>query len=124
MTTKEEIVNTLKRLNRAIAVKVPIIIDTTAKCIQSLLETLEKEDVILTIKKYHNSKLVRVQRNINAVEVLEKFVTTKKNNISCWCQKLLADGKGTLIISTSKGIMSDKEATQKQLGGLIIGFIN
>ena len=67
--------------------------------------------------KYDNDGNPLIE-NIRRVSKPSKRVFTKKKDI----YKVL-NGFGTLIISTSKGILSGKEARLKNLGGEIIGEV-
>lgn len=123
MAAKENITITLNRLRKSIAVKVPIIVNTNSSCLKGLVQALEHEKLITVLKVYKDSCVVKVTTGITTIEVLPHFQQTKKSQLAVWRQKFLPRGKGHLIISTNKGMMSDSTAEQKQLGGQIVGFV-
>ena len=98
--------------------------------IKSILEVLKKENYIETFKEIEDKKqgLLRVYlrylfgkpaiRNIKRVSRpgLRRYVKADK-------VPLVLRGKGIAVVSTSKGIVTDKEARELGLGGEIIGFI-
>lgn len=123
MAAKEAITNTIKRLHQTKVNYIPVIVDTVHKCIKSLIKTLENNNVLVVIKHYKNSCAVRLTKNIKTIEVLQKFVHTKNNQIPKWAEKMLANKEGHLLITTSRGIVTHREATEQRLGGQIIGFV-
>ena len=77
---------------------------------------LNKRLIKLSLKYYKLGK--PVIENIRRVSKPSKRIYTKKKDI----YKVL-NGFGTLIISTSVGILSGKEARLKNVGGEVIGEI-
>lgn len=91
--------------------------NTNSSCLKGLVQALEHEKLITVLKVYKDSCVVKVTTGITTIEVLPHFQQTKKSQLAVWRQKFLPRGKGHLIISTNKGMMSDSTAEQKQLGG-------
>ena len=79
-------------------------------------DDLNKRLIKLSLKYYKNGK--PLIESIRRVSKPSKRVYTKKKDI----YKVL-NGFGTLILSTSKGILSGKEARIKNLGGEVIGEV-
>ena len=79
-------------------------------------DDLNKRLIKLSLKYAKNGK--PLIESIRRVSKPSKRVYTKKKDI----YKVL-NGFGTLILSTSKGILSGKEARIKNLGGEVIGEV-
>lgn len=79
-------------------------------------DDLNKRLIKLSLKYDKNGK--PLIESIRRVSKPSKRVYTKKKDI----YKVL-NGFGTLIVSTSKGILSGKEARIKNLGGEVIGEV-
>ena len=79
-------------------------------------DDLNKRKIKLSLKYDKNGK--PLIESIRRVSKPSKRVYTKKKDI----YKVL-NGFGTLLISTSKGILSGKDARLKNLGGEIIGEV-
>ncbi len=98
--------------------------------IKAILEVLKKENYIETFKEIEDKKqgLLRVYlrylfgkpaiRNIKRVSRpgLRRYVKADKVPV-------VLRGKGIAVVSTSKGIVTDKEARELGLGGEVIGYI-
>lgn len=124
MAAKEAITVTINRINNSIKNKVPIIVELKLNSIEGLIKMLESENIIVIVKRYTNSCLIKVTTGITTLEVLPHFIHVKKKQLAGWRKRLLPNEGGHLIISTSKGMMSHRKAEQKDLGGQIIGFIH
>lgn len=118
------IADVLKRLNKSLKINVPIIVNYNQKSVEDLIKLLAKEKTVITIKKYEASYLVKVAKDITSLEALPKCKSVKKVKINKTANEMVQTDKGYLIISTSKGIMTNKQALEKQLGGIILGIIN
>ena len=81
-----------------------------------LNDDLKKRLIKISLKYDYNGK--PVIESIRRVSKPSKRVYTKKKDI----YKVL-NGFGTLIVSTSQGVLSGKEARLKNLGGEIIGEV-
>jgi small subunit ribosomal protein S8 len=67
---------------------------------------------------------VQLIGNINKTRSIRPRFSLKKGEYEKWEARYLpAKGFGILIVSTSKGIMSQKDAMKKGLGGQLIGYI-
>jgi small subunit ribosomal protein S8 len=61
---------------------------------------------------------------INKSRVIRPRFAVKKDEFEKWETRYLpAKGFGVLIVSTPKGVMSQKEAEQGGLGGRLLGFV-
>ena len=81
------------------------------------LETNNKEKTLVLTLKYTNKK-ERVITGLKRISKPGLRVYTKSDDVP----KVL-NGFGIAIISTSKGIMADKEARKESLGGEVLAYI-
>lgn len=102
----------------------------SSNTIKSILEILKKEGYVDNFKLIEDKKQGQVRiylkyvagkgaiRNIKRVSRpgLRAYVKHKK-------VPTVLRGRGLAIISTSKGIMTDKDAREMSLGGEVIGYI-
>lgn len=98
--------------------------------LKSIFEILKKESYIETFKPIEDKKqgVLRVYlkylagkpaiRNIKRISKPGLRVYVKRDKVPS-----VLRGRGIAIISTSKGIVTDKEARESGLGGEIIGYI-
>ncbi len=98
--------------------------------VKAILEILKKENYIENIKLIEDKKqgLVRIYlkyisgkpaiRNIKRISKPGLRVYVKRDKVPS-----VLRGMGIAIVSTSKGIFTDKEAREAGLGGEIIGYI-
>ncbi|MFI5304356.1 MAG: 30S ribosomal protein S8 [Nitrospiria bacterium] len=76
---------------------------------------LDNKGYIRVFLKYHNEQEDRVINNLQRVSSPGKRVYVGKDKIP-----LIKGGMGVAILSTSKGILTDRESRKKNLGGEII----
>jgi small subunit ribosomal protein S8 len=101
-----------------------------SRTIKSILEILKNEEYIDTFKLIEDKRqgVFRIYlkyfsgrpaiRNIRRVSRPGLRVYVKNDKIPS-----VLRGKGMAIISTSKGIITDKQARQESIGGEVIGYI-
>ena len=117
----------IRNANMAKKDNVDIPLSNTMK---SILEILKKENYIDNFKLIEDKKqgLARIYlkyiaekpaiRNIQRVSKSSLRVYVKRDKIPT-----VLRGRGLAIISTSKGVMTDKDAREQSLGGEVIGYI-
>lgn len=84
---------------------------------------LQENNLIIVVKEYKSSYIVKVATSVQTIESLPRFIHTKKNKLNEWAKQMLPKNKGHLLVSTSKGILSHTEAEKQHLGGQILGVI-
>ena len=118
----ETVTGTLKRLNNSIKIGVPIIVNTSIKQLETLLKILEEDQLITTVKTYKTSKAIKIAHRVQRVTTSSSG--TKASQLPDKAKELLPNGKGSLILSTNKGLLTHKKAVKQQAGGKIIGIIH
>ena len=67
---------------------------------------------------------IQLLGRINKCGVISPRFPVKASKLVDWEHRYLpAVGVGTLIVSTSKGVMAHAEAQEKKIGGRLIGFV-
>lgn len=101
-----------------------------SKSLLSIMDILKKEEYIDNFKLIEDKKqgVIRVYlkyrygkpaiRNLQRISKPSLRVYVKKDKVPS-----VLRGKGMAIISTSKGVITDKEAREMKLGGEIISYI-
>jgi small subunit ribosomal protein S8 len=117
-------------IRNAIMAKKDTVDVPSSNTVKSILEILKKENYIENFKLIEDKKqgLARIYlkyiaakpaiRNIKRVSRPGLRLYVKKNNIPS-----VLRGRGIALISTSKGIKTDKEARELGAGGEVIGYI-
>ena len=130
MSRTDLIADVFTIIRNATMVKKDVVDLPSSNNIKSIMEILKKNDYIDNFKLIEDKKqgLVRVYlkyiagksaiRNIKRISKpgLRVYVRGKKVPI-------VLRGRGLAIVSTSKGVVSDKEARELGVGGEIIGYV-
>lgn len=131
MFVQDKIADMLTRIRNANQMKYPTVTVIGTKMTLGIAEILKKEGfiadftyekdlqgdkLILTLK--YGAKKERVITNLKRVSKSGLRVYAKSNEIP-----RVLNGLGIAIISTSKGLMTDKEARAAGLGGEVLAYI-
>ncbi len=97
---------------------------------KSILEILKKEGYIENYKPIEDRKqgILRVYlKYLNKKSVIRNIKRVSKPGLRIYAKRdkipYVLRGRGLAIISTSRGILTDREAREQSLGGEIIGYI-
>lgn len=123
----DSITDMLNRIRNAQAVSHETVEVPFSKLKEGIAKILEEQKIIkkLEVKKKKNNKILKLFLNYNN----EIGIIDGLKRISRPGQRIYSSFKdigkikkktGILIISTSKGLMTDKEARQKKLGGEVL----
>jgi len=96
----------------------------------SILDVLKKEGYIDNYKKLEDKKqgLLRVYlKYVGSKSAIRTLKKVSRPGLKIYVKKekipRVLRGRGVAIISTSKGILTDKEAREANLGGEIIAYV-
>ena len=102
----------------------------SSNTIKAILNILKKESYIEDFKIIDDKKqgIARVYlRYLTGKSAIKNIKRISKPGLRVYVKKskvpVVLRGRGLAIISTSKGIITDKEAREASLGGEIIGYI-
>jgi small subunit ribosomal protein S8 len=128
MTTNDHLSASLSKINNAEKVsKNIVVIDVYSKMIQHVLDLLSKHSYLGKILYEQNKKggkvTVELVGSINKTGAIKPRYKVKATEIEKFEQRYLpAKSFGLLIISTSKGLMTNVEAKEKKIGGRLIAY--
>ncbi|MCX5696160.1 MAG: 30S ribosomal protein S8 [Candidatus Omnitrophica bacterium] len=130
MSRTDLIADVFTIIRNAIMTKKDTVDVPASNTIKSILEILKKEGYIDNFKLIEDKK--QGQARIYLKYIAEKPALRSIKRISRPGLRLYVKhkkvpvvlrGRGLAIISTSKGIMTDKDARENSLGGEVIGYI-
>lgn len=128
MVVTDPIGDMLTRIRNAIKTKASEVEMPSSRVKEDIAKVLKEEGYIgnFEVSAKRNKKALRIhlkynQRKRNVIGVLKR-VSTPGRHVYVGCKNIpvIQGGFGTVIISTSKGIMSDKSARANKLGGELI----
>lgn len=119
------------RLKTSTKAKKEQVVVNSSKLIENILKILKTEGYIIdfTVKKEANNKklttvFLKYKNNISSISGLRQ-ISKPGLRIYSEASKLpkVLNGLGVAIISTSKGLMTDKLARMQNVGGEVIAYI-
>jgi small subunit ribosomal protein S8 len=118
------------RINNANRAKIQTITFSSSNLTSSIAEVLKQEGYIENYKIISHDKKKSTIINLkfkNLVPVIHGIKQISKPGLRVYqeCKKLpyVLHGIGTAIISTSKGVMTDREARKNKIGGEVLVFV-
>ncbi|MBU1178328.1 30S ribosomal protein S8 [Patescibacteria group bacterium] len=125
----DPIADMLTRIRNAQAVKQPSVLMPYSKVKLEVGKILEREGYVKQSKEFkqpEENKLIKIQLKYdeNDQPIIKKIKRISKPGCRVYCQKgklpRILQGMGIVIVSTSKGLMTDQEARRAGLGGEIL----
>jgi len=120
----DPIADMLTRMRNALAVRKPEVIMPFSKVKFNIAKVLEKENYIKKVEKVTNNNFssLKIDLKYNKQEPSIKHlkrISSPGQRVYINSQEIpvVLNGYGLAIISTSKGILSDKEARSQKMGG-------
>jgi ribosomal protein S8 len=123
--TQDIISNCLcKIMNAKRAKKQEVSFSYYSKFLIQILEIAKKEGYIKNISLDEKEKKLKVEiQKLNKCNAIKPRYTISKSDIDKYVKRYLpARNVGIIIISTSKGLMTQEEALEKNLGGSLIAY--
>lgn len=127
----DPIADLLTRIRNANTVKHEIVEVPSSNMKKSISNILLQEGYIKGIEEYKDGVVPMLRLTLKYGSQKERVITglkrISKPGLRVYCNKeqipKVLSGLGTAIISTSQGIVTDKEATKLGLGGEVICYI-
>ncbi|HOW29856.1 MAG TPA: 30S ribosomal protein S8 [archaeon] len=128
MSLNDPIANALNNINNAEMASKQNCTINHSKFLENVLVLLKKEGYIkqykVVDKKPVKQIVVYLGGRINKCKAVKPRYPVKKQDYEKFEKSyLISRDVGTLIVSTTEGIMSHKAAKEKGLGGRIVGYI-
>jgi len=109
-------------MNAKRAKKTELVVNKNSKLLRNLLD-IAKEYEYLDYSAEKNKIQIKL-KNLNKIKAIKPRYTVQVKDINKYIRRFLpARNFGILIISTNKGLMTHKEAQEKNIGGCLIAYI-
>lgn len=132
MVTTDPIADLLTRIRNALTARHETVSVPLSKMKKSISDILVSEGFIKSADvkadvKGNKSILITLKYGANKEKVIKNLKRISKPGLRVYCghedlPKVLG-GLGIAIISTSRGVMTDKEARNKKVGGEVLAYI-
>ncbi|MCA9196824.1 MAG: 30S ribosomal protein S8 [Planctomycetales bacterium] len=124
----DPIADMLTRVRNAVAVEKPVVEMTTSKVRKGLAEVLKREGYIWDWSEVEAAPVNLLRLELKYGPNGERVIQTIKRVSKPGCRVYssyrdlpsVLNGLGVSIISTSQGVLSDREAREKQVGGEVL----
>lgn len=115
-------------INNAENIGRPSVAVPASKLVKDTLMVIQRAGYIGSFEFIDDRKAgkfnIELVGKINKSRAVRPRFAIKKNEFEKWESRYLpARGFGLLIISTSKGVMSQKEAAELDVGGRLLGYV-
>lgn len=104
-----------------------VVLNKNSKMITKILDVMKENGYVGSYEIVEDGKgnkiKLNILNNINKCGVIKPRHKVKKTEFEKFEKRYLpAKGFGMLLVSTSKGLMTNEEAKQKEVGGKLIAF--
>ena len=104
------------------------IVVPTSKLAIEVLNTLKKEGYIAEFEHIDDKRggkfKIKLLAKINKCGAITPRFKVKKDEYGVWERQFLPSyDRGMLLVTTNQGVMSHKEAVDKNIGGFLIGYV-
>lgn len=131
MVMTDPIADMLTRIRNANAALHETVEIPSSKMKAAVLEILKEEGFVKSVETVENGKHTNLKVTLKYSSNNEKVITgikrISKPGLRVYAKKeelpRVLGGLGIAIISTSKGVMSDKQARKEGLGGEVIAYV-
>ena len=131
MVMTDPIADLLTRIRNANSVKHEVVEVPSSNVKKEITNILLKEGYVKEVEEYNDGIVPMLRISLKYGSNKEKVITgikrISKPGLRVYCKKdeipKVLNGLGVAVISTSKGIMVDREARKQGLGGEVICYI-
>ena len=130
MVMTDPIADMLTRIRNANLRKHPTVSAPASKIKLDILRVLKEEGYISDFVKIEDEKQGMISitlKYVNKTSVIKGLKRISKPGLKVYAKRnelpQVLNGLGVAIVSTSGGVMSDREARQKNLGGEVLAFV-
>ena len=129
----DSIANFLTRIRNAVHARHRIVEIPASNITKEITKILKDQGWILNYKFTDNNKQGRIKIALKydsktSIPAIQKIIRISKPGLRQYRDvknlPRVYNGLGTAVISTSQGLMTDKEARQKKIGGEVICYIH
>ncbi len=131
MVVTDPIADLLTRVRNALTAKHETVTVPASKMKKSIVDILVSEGFIksaeIVEKEGQNDILITLKYGPKGAKVINNLKRVSKPGLRVYasCEQLpkVLGGMGIAIISTSKGVMTDKEARANKIGGEVLAYV-
>lgn len=127
MVMTDPIADMLTRIRNANAALHEMVNIPASRMKAAVLEILLQEGFVKNVEKEENTLKVTLKYGSNNEKVITGIKRISKPGLRVYAKKeelpRVLGGLGIAVISTSKGVMSDKQARKEGLGGEVIAYV-
>ena len=130
MVMTDPIADMLTRIRNANQRKHPTVLVPASKLKVEILRVLKEEGYISDFEKIEDEKQGMISitlKYVNKTPVIKGLKRISKPGLKVYAKKdelpKVLNGLGVAIVSTSKGVMSDRTARKENLGGEVLAFV-
>ena len=128
MSLNDPISDALNNINNAESAAKKVCVLNYSKFLEKVIDLLKKEQYIkdykVVKKRPVNQIVVYLKGAINKCKSIKPRYAVKKADFEKFEKSyLISRDVGLLIVSTTDGIMTHKEAKEKNLGGRLVGYV-
>ncbi|MFD3155630.1 30S ribosomal protein S8 [Haloimpatiens sp. FM7330] len=131
MVMTDPIADLLTRIRNANIVRHEVVEVPSSNIKKSIVNIMLQEGYIKNIEEYNDGSVpmlrIAMKYGVSKERVITGLKRISKPGLRVYCKKeeipKVLNGLGTAIISTSKGIVTDKEARKNGVGGEVICYI-
>ena len=131
MFVQDKIADMLTRIRNANQMRYQTVVVEGSKMTKGIAEILKNEGYIAEYKYEKHTNGDKLELTLKYGQKKERVITglkrISKSGLRVYAQAnelpRVLNGLGIAIISTSKGLMTDKEAREKGLGGEVLAYI-
>ncbi len=127
MVMTDPIADMLTRIRNANAALHETVYIPASRMKAAVLDILLQEGFVKNVEKEENTLKVTLKYGSNNEKVITGIKRISKPGLRVYAKKeelpRVLGGLGIAVISTSKGVMSDKQARKEGLGGEVIAYV-
>jgi small subunit ribosomal protein S8 len=123
----DPLANALSKIQNAErARKKEVIVSPTSKLVREVIKIMGREGFVESFEPIEEGRSFRVvlRGRINACGVIKPRYSTKRGEYEKWEKRFLPSaGLGLLVVSTPQGVMTHREAVERELGGKLLAYV-
>jgi small subunit ribosomal protein S8 len=131
MVVTDPIADLLTRIRNALTARHEVVTVPTSKMKKSIVDILVNEGFVKSAevveKDGHSNIVITLKYGKKNEKVITNLKRISKPGLRVYCGyetlPSVLNGLGIAIISTSKGVMTDKEARKNQIGGEVLAYV-
>lgn len=127
MPVNDPIADLLTRIRNANQLHYPEVSIPVSKMKLEIVRILKEEGFIIDYKVEENNIIIKLKYGLKKERVISGLKRISKPGLRVYAKSSeipkVLNGLGIAIISTSNGVMTDKEARRQNLGGEVLAYI-